>query len=72
VAGSADLHQLEQVLRTFGLVSDDDDYTSLAGFLLARFGRLPQVDEVQSHQGFEFRVTGVDDMRITTVAVRRL
>jgi len=72
VAGSADLHQLEQVLRTFGLVSDDDDYTSLAGFLLARFGRVPQVDEVQSHQGFEFRVTGVDDMRITTVAVRRL
>jgi CBS domain containing-hemolysin-like protein len=37
VDGAADLHLLEQALETDALVSDDADYTSLAGFLLARF-----------------------------------
>lgn len=72
VSGNADLHQLELALQTDGLVSEDDSYTFLAGFLLARWGRMPEVDEALTQGGFEFRVARVDDQRIVSVAVRRL
>jgi len=72
VSGSADLHLLEQALQTHGLVSDDDSYTSVAGFLLARFGGLPPAKATWVHDGYEFVVTDVDVQRIRTVAVRRL
>ena len=72
VAGSADLHQLERMLDTHDLVSEDDSYSSVAGYLLAHFGRLPAVDEAVRHDGFEFRVTDVDEQRILLVSVRRL
>jgi CBS domain containing-hemolysin-like protein len=72
VSGGADLHLLEQALQTHGLVSDDDSYTSVAGFLLARFGGLPALNARWTHDGYDFVVTEVDAQRIRTVAVRRL
>jgi len=45
--------------QTSGLVSEDDSYTSLAGSLLERLGRMPAVDETVSHDRFEFRVVTV-------------
>lgn len=71
VSGNADLHQLELALQTDGLVSSDDSYTFLAGFLLARWGRMPEVGEVLTHGGFEYRVTRVADQRIVSVSVCR-
>ncbi|RIX77995.1 TerC family protein [Acidovorax cavernicola] len=71
VSGSADLHLLEQALQTDGLVSDDDSYTSVAGFLLARFGGLPPAQAAWVHDGYDFVVTDVDAQRIRTVEVRR-
>jgi CBS domain containing-hemolysin-like protein len=36
VDGTADLHYLQQLLETNALVSENDEYTSLAGFMLER------------------------------------
>jgi CBS domain containing-hemolysin-like protein len=72
VAGTADLHQLEQALETDGLVSDDDSYTSAAGFVLSRLGRIPPRDEVLLHRDFEFRVCDTDGLRIKTIGVARV
>ncbi|TDN43522.1 TerC family protein [Azoarcus indigens] len=71
VSGSADLHQLELALETDGLLSEDESYTSLAGFLLARFDYLPKVSEVMPFQGYEFRVIDADEQRIKSVLVKR-
>ena len=71
VAGTADLLALEQVLEITGLMADDDSYTSLAGFLLASFGRLPNVDEFVTHGDYEFRVQAVDLRKIERVVVTR-
>lgn len=71
VAGSADLHLLEQMLETRGLVSDDDRYVSLAGYLLERVGRLPRAGETWRHEDLEFRVDEVDAQRIRLVTIRR-
>ncbi|PWF22729.1 TerC family protein [Corticimicrobacter populi] len=78
VDGAADLHQLEQVLDTDDLVNDNEDYTTLAGYLLARFGQLPEPGdhcEHVSHVGHDrirFEVLALDGRRISQVQVRRI
>jgi CBS domain containing-hemolysin-like protein len=72
VDGSADLRQLEQVLDTTALVSDTDDYTSLAGLMLERFESLPKAGDSVDIDGFRFEVAQVCERRITDVIVTRL
>ncbi|WP_338764262.1 TerC family protein [Massilia sp. METH4] len=72
VDGTADLHLLEQVLETDGLVSDETDYTSLAGFLLARFERFPDVGQAIEKDGLRFEVAAVEERRIARVAISRI
>lgn len=75
VDGAADLHHLEQVLNTDGLVDEDEDYSTLAGFLLERFGHLPAVDArcelVQPHATFSFTVKQLEGRRIASVEIER-
>lgn len=70
--GAADLHLLEQVLETDALVGEDAVYTSLAGFLLARFETLPAAGQAVEVDGLRFEILAVEDRRIARVAIRRL
>jgi CBS domain containing-hemolysin-like protein len=70
--GAADLHLLEQVLETDALVGEDAVYTSLAGFLLARFETLPAAGQALEVDGLRFEILAVEDRRIARVAIRRL
>jgi CBS domain containing-hemolysin-like protein len=72
VDGAADLHLLEQVLETDGLVSDEADYTSLAGFLLARFETLPEAGQAMELDGLRYEILSVEDRRIAKVSIRRI
>ena len=72
VDGTADLHHLEQVLETDGLVSEDADYSSLAGFLLARFETLPEPGQAFELDGLRYEIVEVEDRRIARVLIRRI
>ena len=76
VDGGADLHHLEQLLDTEGLVDADQDYTTLAGYLLERFGQLPvagdQCEFVGPHARFNFEVVQIVGRRIAQVRVKKL
>ncbi len=72
VIGTADLRQLEQVLETDGLAGDGADYTSLAGFLLARFERFPDVGQSIELNGLRYEILTVEERRIAKVAIRRI
>jgi len=72
VDGAADLHLLEQVLETATLVTEGGDYTSLAGFLLARFETFPAVGQALELDGLRYTVLAVEDRRIARVAIVRL
>ncbi len=76
VDGAADLHHLELLLNTDDLVDDDEGYTTLAGYLLERFGHLPRpgasCELKQAHATFTFTVLRVEGRRIATVQIERV
>jgi len=75
VDGAADLHHLEQVLDVDGLVDDEEGYSTLAGYLLERFGHLPKPGDSceleRPYASFRFDVQGLDGRRIANVLVER-
>jgi CBS domain containing-hemolysin-like protein len=50
----------------------EGEYETVAGFLLAELGRIPEGGEVVRHDGWELEVAAVDGVRITEVVLRRL
>ncbi|OZI45489.1 TerC family protein [Bordetella genomosp. 4] len=76
IDGAADLHHVEQVLETEGLLDDAQDYSTLAGYLLARFGHLPRPGDSceyeDLHYRFRFEVLELDGRRIASVRVERM
>ncbi|MRW89830.1 CBS domain-containing protein [Duganella sp. FT80W] len=72
VDGAADLHHLEQVLETSSLTSDNADYTSLAGFLLANFETLPALGATLELDGLRYEILAVEDRRIAKVRISRI
>jgi CBS domain containing-hemolysin-like protein len=71
IDGAADLHYVQQELGIDTLVSENDDYSSLAGFMLERLGTLPAVGEQVLVDDLRFEVAEVQDRRIATVLVTR-
>lgn len=75
IDGAADLHLLEQVLQTEGLVNEDEDYTTLAGYLLNHFGQLPGVGDCceldSPNATITFRVARLERRRIAMVHVEK-
>lgn len=75
VDGGTDLLQLEQTLDVEGLNNGTDEYSTLAGFLLQKFGRLPQRGEdfthPNGHSELHFRILELDGRRIAKVLVER-
>jgi len=76
VDGAADLHHLEQVLHTDGLVDEHEEYSTIAGYLLSRFGRLPAVGDhcelASGYGGFRFTVAALEGRRIAAVQIDSL
>lgn len=75
IDGAADLHHLEQVLTADDLVDEEEDYSTLAGYLLERFGHLPAAGDScelnQRHASFRFTVERIERRRIAAVLVER-
>ena len=72
VDGTADLFYLQQVLHTDALVSDSDEFTSLAGLMLERFTTLPTVGQFIDIDELRFEVFEVLERRIATVLISRI
>ena len=45
----------------------DGDYETLAGFVLDRLGRIPEVGERFEHDGWQVEVVALDGLRVATV-----
>ena len=61
----------DEVFDACGLSVPDGDYETLAGFVLARLGRIPAAGEGFDHAGWHIEVVELDGRRVATVRVRR-
>jgi len=75
VDGGADLHHLEQTLEISGLADEDEEFSTLAGYLLQQFGRLPEEGDQttleQNGVALHFEVVRREGRRISQVRVVR-
>jgi CBS domain containing-hemolysin-like protein len=66
------LHSLQQVLNVQDLVDPKEDYTSLAGLLLAHSDEFPKVGDTLELHRLRFLIVEATDYRIELVRVVRV
>jgi putative hemolysin len=68
--GKASIYHLGDVLDLE--FPEDEAFESLAGFLIATYGKMPPANAEIDFGGWRFMVKNVDEKRITTVLIRRI
>ena len=63
---------IEDFNSTFGTEFSDDEYDTIGGLLLNRFGRLPKRGEEIELDGLRFRVQRADSRRLHSLLVEKL
>ena len=71
VDGGMSVDEVERLLGA-GSMRSGDDYTTLAGFVLAQLGHLPATGESFRWRSLRFEVVDLDGRRIDKVLVQRL
>jgi CBS domain containing-hemolysin-like protein len=61
----------DEVFDASGFSVPDGDYETLAGFVLDRLGRIPDVGDHFDHDGWRVEVNALDRLRVATVLLRR-
>jgi CBS domain containing-hemolysin-like protein len=64
------LHR-DEVFDSCGFIVPEGDYETLAGFVLAKLGRIPDVGEGFAHDGWRVEVVERDGHRVATVRLLR-
>ena len=64
------IYDLNELLETS--IPEDDDFDTVAGFMLERLGRVPVVGEIVEAAGIRFEVLDAEPTRIERVIVTRL
>jgi putative hemolysin len=68
LAGMMPVEEVERLLGRKGMVSNEDFHT-LAGFILWRLGRMPSIGETLEWEGLRFEIIDMDGRRIDRVLV---
>jgi putative hemolysin len=64
--------RVEDANQELGLHLPSGDYETLAGFILAKVGRLPNQGDVITHDGVRLMITEMQGPRIKRVEVTRM
>jgi putative hemolysin len=67
--GSANIDDIIEVLSVPGLISERQEYHTLAGFILELAGEIPRPGAVFEWMGFRFKITEMDGNRINKVLI---
>jgi len=65
--GQMPVHEVERTLEVRGLGAFEHEYTTLAGFMISRFGHIPKEGEFFDWNNWRFEVMDLDGRRIDKV-----
>ena len=71
VDGRVSVERLEEALEA-ELAVDEEGIDTVGGLVTSIFGRIPQVGERASHQGFEVEVLDAEEKRVNRARFRRV
>jgi putative hemolysin len=60
---------LDEVAELSGLELPEGPYATIAGYVMAEIGRLPQIGDVVEHDGFRLEVTEIDGRRAARLRI---
>lgn len=65
---------IEEINEHFGLELSDPNYDTIAGYVLGKLGRIPQVGDVveDKENGIQIKVNSMDHLRIAQVGIKHL
>ena len=65
---------IDEINEVFGLHLVDPNYDTIAGYLLGKLGRIPQIGETyeDAKKGVRLRVESMDNLRIARLALQKL
>ena len=72
VDGSLPNDDLRELLGGVALPGDEDDYNTLAGMVIERFGRIPHVGEFFDWAGWRIEVVDLDGARVDKLLLQKL
>ena len=67
VLDAADLHALD-----IAHFPDDENYETIAGFMMYMLRKMPKLTDAVSHAGYKFEVVDIDNHRIDQLLVTRV
>ena len=70
--GGTSLHQLERALGSINFIDSGEEYATLAGLLLAKYGQIPKAGTVIDIAPYRFEVLKMDKRRIEKVKISEL
>jgi len=63
---------IEDVNQHLGLNLEEPNYDTIAGYVLGKLGRIPDVNDVIEEEGVRIKVVAMDGLRIAKVSLERL
>lgn len=69
--GMLAVHEAEEALNVTGMADEDDDYHTLAGFMLAQLGRMPSEGDCVEWNGWKLEIVDMDERRIDKILATR-
>jgi putative hemolysin len=66
--GMIGIHEAERTLQRKDMRAEED-FETLAGFVLARFGQIPQIGDHFEWDGLRFEIVDMDGRRIDRILV---
>lgn len=65
--GMLAIHEAEETLGVTGMADEDDEYHTLAGFILAQLGRMPREGDRITWNGWTLEIVDMDERRIDKI-----
>jgi len=63
---------IEEVSEALGFKLQDPNYDTIAGYVLGKLGRVPEVGDWVESEGLRFQIKSMDGMRIESLSLARL